>query len=1628
MSLALIPGSKAWTLSTGKDDQKFADYGPAATKLLIDIYPDYMTEFANFKTGTAFDVMDWPLMPTDLNTLRSLDPSNLTFMEAYFSEFGLFEYDLNDQVMPTNIPAFRVALSWLINKDFFINYYSGLAGSATKANSPIASCTGYYNPSCPSYEMGATRTTLGDSSSSGTGPDDFQDMLNVYVSLVDALGLPVPDTGSIPSRVYGNYWWTWASPYPTPSVNYGFPALANGHLLVFARASSPARALQGTYLEELLERALPDWINTNKVYLQGLPSPYTLPSGCNGAHVYVDDYIVSRTIAFCEVMSGAGPNQYRYNVYTGYWQLSRDPDFLQYYTSQYSSTVVSMMAHNYGGFMDAAYDRMITGYPGEPNTGLLVTTAADGDPYFNKLNTYGHTVGNATYWAYQAQLEMMKPSECALIPMWYTTGYMACLSSDTHVVNEIGAGLNNWYTLLNAYNPLAGTPGYWEPTGQFSYGFQSDWSTGNPITASWVWDWDVLNEIYDPLIRVNPYNMSNDSPYIADSWTYGTWNAGSTPNNELSEGNCTTITFQLRDDVFWQDVPYTVRNPITWNDSSQINGPFQGVPFTLVDVAFSIMYLRDLDLYDTTENGILVDGVVDHVIMNPKWEPLWNTCLNPATGIPVWFNTTAIDNIYGATFPDGSPLTWTRTDSSGGNVQFSTSVDPESIEVCFTGAMPWLGLDRVGAELPMLPFHIWSQIAQDSWSYNGVTLPGAGWFDPEPSAYNVLYGTGPYVLLSHVPTVGFTLAANVAGLSYGGMTLRKSYFARFSLCPLAHFVASPSPFYMGEEISFNASESEGTWNGTVWSPIVEYTWNWGDGSPLENDTNPQAFHSFAYAGSYQVSLRVKDASGSVSDWFGQVISVVNEYPPPPDVAVTGVTLSSNFAYVGENVSISADVRNLGYSSETANVTAYANNSTVIGNEITIGAQLQSFPAASFAALNFVWNTMGVPAGSYIISVFAHNLTQDADLTNNLYVGGNITVYTPIPISGINVTCPSHLELNPPIFNFNYTLTALQASLGNVTINSTGYEGQVPILGSINDSIHLCVGQPDQEFGKYYLPLNGSITTPLWLLFETGPGAHDWTHYQGLYEMQLSIGGVYILNINVNIISLDVCHNGAVCNAGGTATFNQTVTGGSWVYLEAEPHLPPGWSFTVNPLLGTLFETPHQMTVNITAAPDAEEGDIGYVTLRAYHNGTGLLIWQYTFFSSVSTQPPTIEAIQPPVSTLSGDILFNATVKDKSGIQNVTLCYSVDNGLWNNQTMQLKSGDMFNSSTLVSTIPHMPDGTTLRYYITATDWLGRQTQSQVQTITVKTDLAAVAVKSQKAIVSQGSLVPINLTIANYGTLPATALKVYVYANATCIHTENVPLIENGTALSITFYWNTTGIPRGNYLLSGFVSPIVGEADTSNNSVAGDTVEITIPPSPVGGSVGITGYKLVFRETMNNTQASSAAIDYYWSFSIDKWNGAQWVASGISGSTTLVTGYSVPALTSEDLPYNVYPLNSSGPNAVAWGDWLKISFTFHWTYSGTTYSTGYVAKLSVHPGDIAGAAMVFPYLGANGKVEIFDLMTVAFHWNMKVAWTGNINPLDAVHIADIDMSGTVGILDLMAVAFHWNQQWTNTPPPG
>jgi len=309
---------------------------------------------------------------------------------------------------------------------------------------------------------------------------------------------------------------------------------------------------------------------------------------------------------------------------------------------------------------------------------------------------------------------------------------------------------------------------------------------------------------------------------------------------------------------------------------------------------------------------------------------------------------------------------------------------------------------------------------------------------------------------------------------------------------------------------------------------------------------------------------------------------------------------------------------------------------------------------------------------------------------------------------------------------------------------------------------------------------------------------------------------------------------------------------------------------------------------------------------------------------------------------------------------------------------------------------------------------KTTDSASAAVTVQSDPASVTVNAAPSVTISPAPVVINVGLSQtFSSAVSGGTSPFFYQ-----WYLNSDPVSGATSAT----WTFTPSSIGSYSVCVKINDTVGIGATSNNS----NVTVTLPhvPMPIGGLIGITGYKLVFEQIVNNSFSSPANINYYWSFNADKWNGTQWIAGGISGSTVLVSGYLIPANMTVDLPYNVYVLNSS---AVNWGEWLKISYTFYWTYNSINYSVVYIAKLNVHPGDVGGAASVtFPYLGAVGSTTGVDLHLLAHHWLEAVP--PGTSPISDFARADINGDGVINGLDLHMLARDWLQTWTNTPPPG
>jgi hypothetical protein len=638
----------------------------------------------------------------------------------------------------------------------------------------------------------------------------------------------------------------------------------------------------------------------------------------------------------------------------------------------------------------------------------------------------------------------------------------------------------------------------------------------------------------------------------------------------------------------------------------------------------------------------------------------------------------------------------------------------------------------------------------------------------------------------------------------------------------ASFTVSPRGATPGCQFTFNASASRVSGSNET---IESYVWNFGDGA---NGSGKIVTHAYSTANDYTVTLNVTTSDGHwMLSWH--IARVVDQLIH--DVAVTSIRIENNVRalFAGDNATIYVDASNPGYFTETFNVTAYADkNTSKIGDEIAIGTQSLTLPSGTSTTLSFTWNTAGAQADNYTISATAFNTTNDADLIDNVYLDGKIEVLPPSQnLDFVDLAAPTNLTLNPSLFSYSPVFWARLVNIGDITIRSTGFQGHLEILGSNSGTISLCPNQPNVSKYVVYVPAFEVVKVPLWLMFQPGGSSgHEWEMYSGNFTLMLNVGGVYKIRLEIVGISINVCQNGAY-QYSGTASFIWNLTGGCWVYLKAETRLPAGWSYTVDPPVDTLFETPHIIRVNITVPPDAEPGEIGTVTLSAYENATGNMFWRFVYFATTDDQAPTIEEIEPATLTPKGDLLFNATIKDASGIEGVFLIYSINDGPWNNQTMQWNSGDTFNSTSYTVGIPHLPDNSVIKYYIIAKDWLKKQTQSDIKTLAVRYDLAITIAETCKTVVGQGFTTRINATIKNNGTIPTASFKVAFYANTTLIHIQTIPFLMNGTTAFLAFNWNTTDIPKGTYKITAIATAVPGETDTLNNVYTAGTVQVTIP---------------------------------------------------------------------------------------------------------------------------------------------------------------------------------------------------------
>jgi ABC-type transport system substrate-binding protein len=323
-------------------------------------------------------------------------------------------------------------------------------------------------------------------------------------------------------------------------------------------------------------------------------------------------------------------DQKRGHMYTGGWGLTMDPDHLWYLFAnpaywhpgrppnymyypgdgnQYTVTTPGFTVTN----------AILNGWGYPSGTGMATGILPVGSPDLDLSDTKVWSVGSkvwknpGNYWAWEMMIATDQPR--ATLAAWKCQEWLAFwVSGDPVYTNNGYAAFHRTYVGNDNSNLYLGQKwmgvvnakafGVWTTASGYNmHPANANWGTGsatnitmrwgfrqptmslNPMYAEWVWDWYVMNNIYDSMIGANAYTLANTGN-LALNWQLSTWTSPSL-------GTCSKITFNMRHDLLWSD----------------------GMPITSSDVYF-------------TWGGPLVPGSLSNLLASNGLPPtFWSTNL-----------------------------------------------------------------------------------------------------------------------------------------------------------------------------------------------------------------------------------------------------------------------------------------------------------------------------------------------------------------------------------------------------------------------------------------------------------------------------------------------------------------------------------------------------------------------------------------------------------------------------------------------------------------------------------------------------------------------------------------------------------------------------------------------------------------------------------------------------------------------------------------------------------------------------------------------------------------------------------------------------------------------------------------
>ncbi|NWF86242.1 hypothetical protein HXY32_00260 [Candidatus Bathyarchaeota archaeon] len=152
---------------------------------------------------------------------------------------------------------------------------------------------------------------------------------------------------------------------------------------------------------------------------------------------------------------------------------------------------------------------------------------------------------------------------------------------------------------------------------------------------------------------------------------------------------------------------------------------------------------------------------------------------------------------------------------------------------------------------------------------------------------------------------------------------------------------------------------------------LKLTWN-------TSDASEGIYQISAYAIPVPNEIDVSD-----NDFIGDYVKIELELQRFHDIAILNVIPVYTSVHIGDILSVTVVVKNLGNYTENFNVTLYQ-DSNIIG--ILIVKNLES---ETERVLVFQWNTANMPEGNYLLKALASSVPGEINLENNSFVDGTV---------------------------------------------------------------------------------------------------------------------------------------------------------------------------------------------------------------------------------------------------------------------------------------------------------------------------------------------------------------------------------------------------------------------------------------------------------------------------------------------------------------------------------------------------------------------------------------------------------------------------------------------------------------